>query len=368
MAIADYIKTIWANGSAPAINADNLNKIEDGIDVVTDEANLIDSRVTDLENGIPVESMEFIPQITTPTYTETLLWYDDNKKSLAYFDDVTTDPIHIGQEMLIHVYNDTGVTIPGGSAVRYAGAVIDGVPTIALAQADAILTASVLGISAVDMPTGTKGSIVTQGIITGADTSTYTLGEHMYLSAAVPGGITATPPEIISAVGGPLTIDANGDFYVKINNFLRLPYAMASMSGGSGPATVDGTWSDIANYTTSETVIMTNNITTGEILSPQAGLYTVTANIVVSFDDIGATTAFFYVRMIGDGGFVGASIPYSVARNGEGASVYPSVTSTLPVGQNYKMQVSANATLTNVVYEFVSFSLESKKLIPSTTI
>jgi len=30
-----YIKTTWVNGSAPPINASNLNKIEDGIDNAT---------------------------------------------------------------------------------------------------------------------------------------------------------------------------------------------------------------------------------------------------------------------------------------------------------------------------------------------
>lgn len=37
MALNNYIPTVWVKGSIPAINAVNLNKMEAGIDAVTDE-------------------------------------------------------------------------------------------------------------------------------------------------------------------------------------------------------------------------------------------------------------------------------------------------------------------------------------------
>lgn len=69
MALNDYVKTPWVDGTAPAINASNLNKIETGIDEATKaiivlqgnryvlppatEANLggVKVKVTDNEDG-----------------------------------------------------------------------------------------------------------------------------------------------------------------------------------------------------------------------------------------------------------------------------------------------------------------------------
>ena len=44
-----YSKTTWVNNEAPAINATNLNKIEEGIDNVDTELVSQDSRISNLE-------------------------------------------------------------------------------------------------------------------------------------------------------------------------------------------------------------------------------------------------------------------------------------------------------------------------------
>ena len=48
MAISAYTKTIWTNGSAPALDETNLNKIETAIDTVTNEVISVASTVSDL--------------------------------------------------------------------------------------------------------------------------------------------------------------------------------------------------------------------------------------------------------------------------------------------------------------------------------
>jgi len=358
MAIPSYVRTIWANLTSPAINATNLNKIENGIYDVTEQSNATTNTVVEL--GSPA-SIPFVPQPDPIAYQEGTLWYDDNRKALAYFDDVTNDPIHIGQEMLIHVYNDTGVTIPKGSFVSYSGAVVGDFPAVVLAQANSVNTSSVQGMVSKNMLTGTSGSIVVQGVVSGIDTTGYIVGEQLYLSDTVAGGATNIAPDIVSTVGGAINSEAEGDFYVKINNFIRLPYAMATLNGGSSGATITTAWSDITNYTSRESIIMTANEVTGEIAVTQAGVYTAYINIVVTFDDIGATSEFLYARMVGDNGYVGVNMPFSIARNGEGASLYPSFTGTIPA-ENYKLQVSSSVDLTNVVYSFTGMTLEAKKL------
>ena len=49
MAIS-YSKTTWINGASPAINATNLNKIENGIANATSEINTIASSVASIQS------------------------------------------------------------------------------------------------------------------------------------------------------------------------------------------------------------------------------------------------------------------------------------------------------------------------------
>ena len=360
MAIADYIKTIWANGSAPAINADNLNKIEDGIDAVTDEAIRLDSVTAAL---VSPNDIQFTPQDPVPAESEALLFYDDTKKDFAYYDD-TGEIHHITQSLNVRVHNDSGATIDAGMAIKYNGGTVAGIPTIALAQADLLSNARVIGITKAPILNGTVGTIVTDGVINDLDTTAYTAGVNLYLSDTVAGGLTPTPPAIVCRVGGALTSDANGELAVRIENYATLPTALTSMSGGSAGVDITTTWTDITGYTAIEEIIMTGNTTTGEILAPVSGSYTISVNFTVTFDAIGAAPEFLYLRLVGDLGYVGISIPYSIARDGEGASMYPSITGTLVAGENYKLQVSSSATLANAVYSFVSFELEAKRLVP----
>ena len=49
MAFSEYVPTNWVDGAAPAINASNLNHIEQGIKTATDNTINLDGRVDILE-------------------------------------------------------------------------------------------------------------------------------------------------------------------------------------------------------------------------------------------------------------------------------------------------------------------------------
>lgn len=48
----NYTKTTWVNGSAPALNAENLNKIENGIEASTEAVTALESRTATIESEI----------------------------------------------------------------------------------------------------------------------------------------------------------------------------------------------------------------------------------------------------------------------------------------------------------------------------
>ena len=87
MACPDYVMTPWVNGTAPAINADNLNNLERGVDDVTncviDMENTIASleqQVSDLEQRLSSIENGNIPHHTHPISDVTDLQNQLNSK------------------------------------------------------------------------------------------------------------------------------------------------------------------------------------------------------------------------------------------------------------------------------------------------
>lgn len=52
----EYIKTNWTNSQEPAIDAEHLNNIENGIYNATTNINSIENKVDDIQNRIPDSS------------------------------------------------------------------------------------------------------------------------------------------------------------------------------------------------------------------------------------------------------------------------------------------------------------------------
>lgn len=139
------------------------------------------------------DQMKLNPSGSTPEHEEGLIYYDGNKNSLMYMDDISGKPIMVGFETLTRGKNDTGFTITKGSVVYISGA-SGQIPTIGLAKADSDLTCEFVGIASDDIIDGGIGKVCVFGDISGLDTSSFSDGRIIYLSADVAGGITSTIP------------------------------------------------------------------------------------------------------------------------------------------------------------------------------
>lgn len=133
--------------------------------------------------------------ITAPTYQAGRIWYDATEKTLSYYNDATNNAVHIGQETIVKVVNQTGSTIPFGAAV-YISSAASGFtyPNIALAKADALSTAAVIGITNTAITNGSIGYVVSGGMITNINTSGFSAGDILYLSPYSAGGLMNSVP------------------------------------------------------------------------------------------------------------------------------------------------------------------------------
>jgi len=130
-----------------------------------------------------ISSYETYTASSAPSYNAGRLWYDSTVNSLAYYNDVTNNILHIGEEIQLKVYNNTGSTINIGQPV-YITSTSSGYtyPNVALAIANSLTTANVIGLANQAIPTGTAGYVTTIGLIQGLNTGSYTVGDTLYLS------------------------------------------------------------------------------------------------------------------------------------------------------------------------------------------
>ena len=122
-------------------------------------------------------------------YADGKLYYKDSSNVIKSFDSYPTS-FYIGP-----TNNNSGVTIPAGSFVMATGSQGDRI-TIAKAVTNGTVDAMyMIGIAAADIAAGaTDGKIITDGIVYGISTNSYTVGTVLYPDPTVAGGLTSTKP------------------------------------------------------------------------------------------------------------------------------------------------------------------------------
>ena len=178
-----------------------------------------------------VDYIDFKTSPTVPNPTGGTLYFDFNENALSYKpltnqNDVT---VNIGQESLIRIYNQLGYQINNGQVLHITGST-NGVPTVALANASKLgstFTESLAqssGVATHDIPNGQYGFMTNFGIVRDLNTTAFTVGQEVFLSDTVDGGLTSDPNNIkftsrISTVGYCLDSNAStGKIIVTITN------------------------------------------------------------------------------------------------------------------------------------------------------
>lgn len=142
-----------------------------------------------------------ITQPDTPPANKVWLWYDETDQIFKIMrDDGIAQPLVGGsivantEKLLCVVRNQTGATLSKKTVVYITGA-SGNRPLVNKAQANSESTSSkVFGILQQDILHNGTGYAVTEGQLTGVDTSMYTEGQLLYLSPTIAGELTTTKP------------------------------------------------------------------------------------------------------------------------------------------------------------------------------
>jgi hypothetical protein len=186
--------------------------------------NIVSAEVLDIGNTIIFEgprevARAFIKLLPLDT---TNINYNKGRGVMLYFDNDTflNNSFEYSTAYLCDIcsrrgLNNSGIPIPKLAVVRYTGFdTATQLPTISLANATSDATAKVMGMSEEAIADGEIGSIIIEGAISGADTSTYTINDTVYLSDT-PGEISDVAGTVTSIVGRAHTVGDPGSISIK---------------------------------------------------------------------------------------------------------------------------------------------------------
>ena len=174
----------------PASATDNAIARFDGTTGKLLQNSIVTVSDTGVISGVIAEN--FTP-VTAPTYLEGKVFYDTDAKTLAYYNDNSQMTVNIGQENIVRVRNQTGADIPNGTVVYVNGAT-GNTPTIAKAIATSFATSDIIGVTTTDIANNGFGYVTINGLVNGLDTSAFTEGDAVFLSATTAGTYTVTEP------------------------------------------------------------------------------------------------------------------------------------------------------------------------------
>ena len=196
----------------------------------------------------------------------------------------------VGQDMYKSVHNTTVSDIPAGTALKMTGA--DGNSGIfTVAPIDYPTTGSeyLVGVAAVAIPAGSVGVAVQNGKVRGINTSTYSLGQVLYLDEVSAGGLTTTPGDVL--VAAVTSVGTNGSIYVRPDFYADLSQAesnaVGAMVSSNTETLIDVTYQadNTIDFVVNDDLSLYDNTTSGFLTSEVDGSTTNEVNTGMAWTD-----------------------------------------------------------------------------------
>jgi len=189
----------------------------------------------------------------------------------------------IGQEQYARVGNTTGVTIPNGTVVGFAGATTNAL-LVEPYLADGVQSSLyILGVMTHDLPdSGQKGYCTTFGFVRGLDTSAFTVGDVLYASPTVAGAFTnvkPTAPDNVIVLAACIVSDAiDGVVFVRPTIEQAQYYGVFAKTVDTTPALADTAYPITFDLTRISNGVVIGG-TASRLIVPESGLYQFVATL-----------------------------------------------------------------------------------------
>ena len=255
----------------------------------------------------------------------------------------------IGLETYARVANFTGITIPNGTVVGFTGAVPDSALSVAPYLANgATNTLYIVGVMTHDLPdSGDKGYCTVWGFVRDVDTSAFTLGDILYASPTVAGGLTKvkpTAPNNVVPIAAVLQVSAtNGVIFVRPTIEQQIYYGEFTKTNSQSPAATNTAYA--LTFTNTE---IANGVsiggTTSQIIITQAGLYNIACSVQITSTNSSQKSIWVWLRKNGTTDFPNSARVASITLNNGYLVVTLNEVASLLAGDFIEVMYAANST------------------------
>lgn len=207
----------------------------------------------------------------------------------------------VGEEIYMRALNDTGSAIPNGTIVGFAGTDETGYIEVSPYIADGSLPILYsVGVATETIEAGAKGRITVWGRVRDVDTTDWNIGDILYASPTVSGGMTnvkPTAPQFAIPVAAVLVKDEAGEIFVRPTIEQAMHYGACSRNTDLAPAAADTAYA-IALDTTelSNGVSIVDNT---KVTAANAGIYSISITAQLMSSSASAKNVWFWMRKNG---------------------------------------------------------------------
>ena len=276
-----------------------------------------------------------------------LAWNDfDKTANLGMEYDVVQQ---VGLETYARVANFTGVTIPNGTVVGFSGAVPDSALSVTPYLANgATNTLYVVGVMTHDLPdTGERGYCTVWGFVRDVNTSAFTLGDILYASPTVAGGLTnvkPTAPNNVVPVAAVLQVGTtDGVIFVRPTIEQQIYYGEFTKTNSQSPAAANTAYALVLTNTE-----IANGVSLGsplsEVVVAQAGLYNIAVSVQITSTNSSQKSIWVWLRLNGTTDFPNSARVASITLNNGYLVVSLNEVASLLAGDFIEVMYAANNT------------------------
>jgi len=160
----------------------------ENITIPTGSLNMSNNTITE------VRDMQLVVDGFTPSHSEGLLFYNDDRKTLAFYNNENDITVNVNQEVLVRGRNKFGQQINDGQVVVVIGASGQN-PAFGLARSDSAGNLDgLIGLATHNISNNGFGFVTIVGIIDNIDTSAFSANDSLYISATEFGNLTNVAP------------------------------------------------------------------------------------------------------------------------------------------------------------------------------
>jgi len=304
-------------------------------------------------NSVATDYIDLSESPTPADKTRRLAWNTTDQTVNLGMDYGVTQ--QIGQETYARVGNTTGVTIPNGTVVGFAGATSNALLVAPYLADGAQPSLYILGVMTHDLPdSGEKGYCTTWGFVRDVDTSAFSPGDILYASPTVAGALTnvkPTAPNNVIPVAACVTSNATtGVIFVRPTIQQMQYYGVFTKTTDQTPAVINTEYRLTFDNTQISNGIVIGG-TTSQIIVPESGLYQFDATVQLTSGSSSSKNIWVWWKKNGTAIANSARLVTSDLNNGY---IPIALNETVSLAANEYVELAFAADSTNVTVDSVA--------------